>query len=116
MAPLNAPEQFLNFRKSLDQLATKNDQVLSTLLGIKELVEPVLPSLLTAASAPDIVQAQTDSVIALAKQGLGSNFMIAIPLDDTNGGGNLSNPGGNFNIPPLVGAAMLADVYVKISR
>ena len=115
VAPLKSPQNFLDFRTKLDRLAGKNDGIVSALLAIRDKVDPVIPALMEASGAQNQVLAQLDSVIELAKAGLGSNFMITIPWDDTNGGGNLSNPGGSFRLTPLEGIAMLAHIYKTIS-
>ena len=116
IAPLNADQAFLDFRRRLDGLAIRDSRVLDTLLGIRERVNPVLPGLAAASEAADIVDSQLSSVIALANAGLAHNFMIAIPWDDTNGGGDLGNGGGQARISPVEGVAMLAEVYNRLSR
>lgn len=118
VGPLTSPQQFLAARQKLDALAAKNDKINQALLGIRDQVNSVMAPLLEAMTANDIVKQQVRSVIALAKGGssLAGNFMIAIPWDDTNGGGNLANPGGQAGINPYSGVAMLAWAYNEISR
>jgi len=115
VAALSTSEESLAMRKSLDRLATQNDKAMANLLKIRDMINPVLDPLSAAAGDGDIVRQQLKAVIALAKAGIGSNFMIAIPWDDTNGGGNLTTEGGQAGISPMTGAAMLADVYKTLS-
>ncbi len=117
VAPLSASKKALDFRKKLDALAARNSGVLARLLQIKEKIEPAVAGLAVSLGAGlNVVERQVEAVIAVAKTGLCNNFMIAIPWDDTNGGGNLINPGGGNNLSPYVGTAMLADLYVRISQ
>lgn len=116
IAGVSGKEKFLNFRGQLDQLATKNDATLKNLKQIRDMVEPALKPLGDAMAAADIVEQQLLAIIALEKAGLANNFMLAIPWDDTNGGGNLTNGGGQAGINPYSGTAMLANVYATLSR
>jgi hypothetical protein len=115
VAALNSPEKFLDFRRSLDLLAHEDDNTLETLQAVKELVNPTLTPLQNAVLAPNIVEQQLSTIITLAQAGLASNFMLAIPWDDTNGGGNLTTAGGQSQISPYIGTAMLADIFTTLS-
>jgi hypothetical protein len=93
--------------------------------GIK--LENTITKVLEASSQPqytnfngevrfDFFMAQVNTVIELQKAGLSNNFSIGLVYDDTNGGGNLTNPGGEFGISPYEAVRLLARGLVAIHK
>jgi hypothetical protein len=107
-------EQY-KLRQSLDNLAISNNQSAKTLIAIRDSTEPALAPLRAAAAEGDVVSRQLGAIIALAKAGLCSNFMLTIPFDDTNGGGNLTTNGGSAGLNPYIGHIMLAEIYARLA-
>lgn len=104
------------FRTSLDRLALDNDQTFRQMQALRDSIEPTLAPLLVAANEGDYVDQQLAAAEAMIKTGLSTNILIATATADTNGGGDLTRPGGAYNVSPHVAHAQLAHIYKTISQ
>ena len=64
----------------------------------------------------DLVMQQVRAVIELRKAGVAYNFMIAVPWDDTNGGGDLTTVGGQGRLDPFSTTPKIAQALVELHK
>jgi hypothetical protein len=115
--------------KMLDSLVQKNSTLREQLVTLGEKVGQAIPDLKTAASLQmpamggngmqtknDVVLQQVKAIIALHKAGVARNFMIAVPYDDTNGGGSLITPGGSAGLSPFEATAKIGQALVELHK
>jgi hypothetical protein len=114
VSPLRAMEANKSLVAQLDSLITSDTSIRESLNELMGKVENVAPELTAAAAAGDSVEAQVQSVISLAKAGLSRNFMIAVPWDDTNSGGDLTSGGGAFNLDPFAATPQIGQAIVRL--
>ncbi len=107
VAPIIGSKENREMLDRFDRVVTKNAGFRDTLAALAEQVSTALPALNSASTNTDPIDQQVQAVIALHKAGVARNFMITVPWDDTNGGGNLTTPGGSKRLDPFAGTAMI---------
>jgi len=115
-APIIAGKNSDSLVRSFDALASKDVKFRDTLVQLANNVLGAASDLQTAAAVADPISQQVASVIALSKAGVCRNFMIAIPYDDTNGGGSLTTAGGRFNLDPFSVTPLIGKALVDLHK
>lgn len=114
LAPLSGSSADFALLQKFDALATKDMAFRTVLAELAEKVRGAVPDLTRAQGVEDPVMQQVQAVIALRNAGVCRNFMIAVPWDDTNGGGNLTTPGGSRNLSPFAATPKIAEALVAL--
>ena len=99
--PLLAKEENRALMKDFDRLMVKDTSFRDSLTELANNVKGAVPKLEEAAKNTDPVDQQVQAIVALAKIGVCKNFMIGVPYNDTNTGGNLTTKGGGQNLDPF---------------
>ncbi len=113
IASLSALKSNAALIQKMDGLVTNDQAIRKALAPLIDKVDQVVPRLTDAAGTTDQLDAQVKAVIALSQAGLARNFMIAIPWDDTNNGGDLAKADGPFTSIPKIAKA-LVDLHKAI--
>jgi hypothetical protein len=121
--------------KILDTTVTKDTAFRDTLVKLAEQIGSAVPAIKSASTLQtarfgaamggmmnnngllnDVVMQQANAAVALYQSGVCRNFMIGVPYDDTNGGGNLANPGGSAGYDPLTGFMKYVEALVYLHQ
>lgn len=113
IAPLLKTDN-LALLKDLDSLVSTSTGFRDNLAQLAQKVGQALPDLESAQTVTDPVMQQVKAIIALRKAGVARNFMLAVPWDDTNGGGNLTTRGGSRNLDPFSATPLIAQALVEL--
>jgi hypothetical protein len=116
IAPLVGNAADLELLKKFDAMATKDAGFRDQLSQLAAQVQSAIPDLSSAVGEEDPIKQQVDAVLALHKAGVCRNFMIAVPYDDTNGGGDLTNMGGSRNLSPFDATPKIAQALVALHK
>lgn len=102
--------------KEFDQLASKDTSFRDELTSLAAKISNAVPELEAASSLTDPISQQVASIIALSKAGVCRNFMIGIPYNDTNAGGDLTAGGGQYRLDPFSTTPVIAKAIVELHK
>lgn len=114
--PLEQARDSASLLHRLDRLKVPNPTFRDSLGALAERITASIPELTTAEAQPDAIMQQALAVIACHRAGLSNNFMITVPHDDTNGGGDLTDGGGERMLSPMQTTEMLGRALVALHQ
>jgi hypothetical protein len=116
LSPLQKIQNNKNLVQALDGIVTSDKSIRDALGGLLEKAGNVTTELESSNMNQNPIETQVSAVISMYKAGLGRNFMIAVPWDDTNSGGNLTSTGGAFNLDPFSATPKIAAALVTLHQ
>jgi len=114
--PLTGANETMGMIKTFDAYATKDKEFRDRLGELAEMMGGALPDLEVAEQLADPIMKQARAIIASHKAGISKNFMMTVPHDDTNGGGDLTNPGGEKSLSPLQTTPLIGQAIVEMHK
>jgi hypothetical protein len=125
-------QKTLEMVRFMDKLVTSKFEMRDRLVALAGQIGDSIPKLKEAATLtetipnpqnmaammtrPDLVMQQVRAVIELSKAGVAFNFMIAVPWNDTNGGGDLTTAGGQGRLDPFSCVPKIAQAMVELHK
>jgi hypothetical protein len=107
--------------RQLNQLAVKDPRQGKLLEDLSTRLLDAVPELEKAEAirennTPDVVMQQANAIATLHKAGLSRNFMLAIPVADTNAGGNLSQGRNGRSLSPVDGVRKMGEAIAYLVK
>lgn len=116
IAPILSAQASRDLQKEFDALVGADTKFRDDLAALASKVQAAIPKLDDASKIEDPIEQQVRAVIELQKAGVARNFMIGIPFNDTNGGGDLTTTGGRFRLDPFSATAKIANAITMLHK